>query len=212
MTDYKLVPVEPTPEMVQAACVEEQRPLPMWSRMKAIYKAMLTAAPAVQGEPTDDELLDWAGEEQFFLFCDKDEFLQIARAVMHRYMGRQTAVQGEPVALPPFATKIIEKLRRFDVCAEDGQGADIGRHWLDMLVQLGLLNRVQRSPALWEMAQQGEDVLEGYTAPQPAPGVAGLVEALERIARHPRTRGDELGYAGCRNIAKEALAAHRKGD
>lgn len=51
MADYKLVPVEPTAHMLQAACDEEQRPLPMWSRMKAIYTAMLAAAPAVQGEP-----------------------------------------------------------------------------------------------------------------------------------------------------------------
>src|SRR5690554_1452197 len=50
MSDYKMVPVEPTPEMLQAACDEEQRPLSMWSRMKAVYTAMLAAAPAVQGE------------------------------------------------------------------------------------------------------------------------------------------------------------------
>lgn len=44
--EWRVVPVEPTPEMLQAACDEEQRPLPMWSRMKAIYTAMLAA----QGE------------------------------------------------------------------------------------------------------------------------------------------------------------------
>ena len=82
-------------------------------------------------------------------------------------LGAAPAVQVELLTLPPFATRIIEKLRRFDVCAEDGQDVDIGRRWLDMLVHLGLLNRVQRSPALWEMAQQGEDVLEGYATPLP---------------------------------------------
>jgi hypothetical protein len=40
------------------------------------------------------------------------------------------------------------------------RGADIGRHWFDLLTQLGLLNRVQRSPALWEMTQQGENCLD----------------------------------------------------
>lgn len=60
----------------------------------------------------------------------------------------------------PFAEKVIRKLQRFGECASDNQGADIGRHWFDLLTQLGLLNRVQRSPALWEMTQQGEDVLE----------------------------------------------------
>ena len=65
-----------------------------------------------------------------------------------------------PTATHPFAEKVIRKLERFQECADDGQGADIGRHWFDLLTQLGLLNRVQRSPALWEMTQQGEDALE----------------------------------------------------
>ena len=60
----------------------------------------------------------------------------------------------------PFAERVIRKLERFQECADDGQGADIGRHWFDLLTQLGLLNRVQRSPALWEMTQQGEDALQ----------------------------------------------------
>lgn len=64
---------------------------------------------------------------------------------------------GEPA---PFAVKVVSKLRRFQECADDGQGADIGRHWFDLLTQLALLNRVQRSPALWELSQQGEDLLE----------------------------------------------------
>ena len=61
----------------------------------------------------------------------------------------------------PFAEKVISKLRRFEECASDSDsgGVDIGRHWLDLLTQLGLLNRVQRSPAFWEMTQQGEDCL-----------------------------------------------------
>ncbi|WP_201772881.1 hypothetical protein [Pseudomonas sp. BRG-100] len=69
--------------------------------------------------------------------------------------------QPAPVAVAhPFADKVIRKLERFQECADDGQGADIGRHWFDLLTQLGLLNRVQRSPALWEMTQQGEDALD----------------------------------------------------
>jgi hypothetical protein len=65
-------------------------------------------------------------------------------------------------SLPPFAEKVVSKLRRFYDCAEDFEsgGVDIGRHWLDLLTRLGLLNRVQRSPALWEISQQGEDLLE----------------------------------------------------
>lgn len=71
------------------------------------------------------------------------------------------AEQPAPVAVVmPFAEKVISKLRRFDECVSDNQDVDIGRHWLDVLTQLGLLNRVQRSPAYWEMTQQGEDALE----------------------------------------------------
>ncbi|HEJ4837989.1 TPA: hypothetical protein SL605_000776 [Pseudomonas aeruginosa] len=68
--------------------------------------------------------------------------------------------------LPPFAEKVLAKLRRFYDCAEDFEsgGVDIGRHWLDLLTQLGLLNRVQRSPALWEISQHGEDLLEAPIA------------------------------------------------
>jgi hypothetical protein len=66
-----------------------------------------------------------------------------------------------PRELPPFAQKVISKLERFEECASDDQDVDIGRHWLDLLTQLGLLNRVQRSPGLWEISQQGEDLLNG---------------------------------------------------
>ncbi|HCF6977200.1 hypothetical protein [Pseudomonas aeruginosa] len=78
--------------------------------------------------------------------------------------------QPSPV-LPPFAEKVLAKLRRFYDCASDFEsgGVDIGRHWLDLLTQLGLLNRVQRSPALWEITQQGEDLLG---TPQPSPAQA----------------------------------------
>ena len=73
----------------------------------------------------------------------------------------------QQVSVPPFAQKVIRKLERFQECMDDGQGADIGRHWFDLLTQLGLLNRVQRSPALWEITQQGEDLLVAAPA---APG------------------------------------------
>lgn len=60
----------------------------------------------------------------------------------------------------PFVEQIISKLQRFEACVNDGQDVDIERHWFDMLTHLGLLNRVQRSPALWEMTHQGEDALQ----------------------------------------------------
>ena len=66
-----------------------------------------------------------------------------------------------PRELPPFAQQVISKLRRVHDCFTDAQGADVEKHWLDLLTLLGLLNRVQRSPALWEISQQGEDLLNG---------------------------------------------------
>ncbi|HHW1883196.1 TPA: hypothetical protein ACUUCD_006231, partial [Pseudomonas aeruginosa] len=82
-------------------------------------------------------------------------------------------------ALPPFAEKVLAKLRRFYDCASDFEsgGVDIGRHWLDLLTQLGLLNRVQRSPALWEISQQGEDLL-GMPQPSPAQAEAERPEVV----------------------------------
>ena len=71
------------------------------------------------------------------------------------------AEQPAPVAVVlPFAEKVIAKLQRFEACVSDGQDVDIDRHWFDVLTHLGLLRRVQRSPAYWEMTQQGQDVLE----------------------------------------------------
>ncbi|HCE9202198.1 TPA: hypothetical protein ACQGUU_005949 [Pseudomonas aeruginosa] len=77
--------------------------------------------------------------------------------------------------LPPFAEKVLAKLRRFYDCASDFEsgGVDIGRHWLDLLTQLGPLNRVQRRPALWEITQQGEDLLG---TPQPSPAQVECID------------------------------------
>ncbi|VFS86750.1 Uncharacterised protein [Pseudomonas aeruginosa] len=93
-------------------------------------------------------------------------------------------------ALPPFAEKVLAKLHRFYDCVSDFEsgGVDIGRHWLDLLTQLGLLNRVQRSPALWEITQQGEDLL-GTSQPSPAPelaerGTQHRYSTTEQTCRH----------------------------
>lgn len=60
---------------------------------------------------------------------------------------------------PEFVKTITAKLQRFLDCAEDGQGADIGREWFDVLTKLGLLRRIQRSPAWWEVTEQGDALL-----------------------------------------------------
>ncbi|TKK11764.1 hypothetical protein PflCFBP13510_12240 [Pseudomonas fluorescens] len=91
------------------------------------------------------------------------ESLVYRGSLLCRIEGQRDDLQQKltvATAMHPFAEKVIRKLERFQGCVDDGQGADIGRHWFDLLTQLGLLNRVQRSPALWEMTQQGEDALE----------------------------------------------------
>ena len=80
---------------------------------------------------------------------------------LYEYLQARSALKPAVQDLPPFAHKVIEKLLRFDECASDPDsgGVDIGRHWLDLLTRLALLNRIRRTPALWEISQQGEDVL-----------------------------------------------------
>lgn len=58
----------------------------------------LNAAPPAQAEaqaPSDEELLNFATSEQFLLFCDEDEFLQIAKEVLLVFGGK-AAPPGSP--------------------------------------------------------------------------------------------------------------------
>lgn len=60
MSDYKLVPVEPTPEMIDAGRSQSSFPL-------GVYKSMITAAPAVQGEPVAYMFADEWGRTKIVL-------------------------------------------------------------------------------------------------------------------------------------------------
>lgn len=180
MTDYKLVPIDPTPEMVEAAA---DAYMPFGDMELAIRMAML-AAPAVQGEPVATLIVDEDATSANYrvtgfrvdaLSCvplgEHDLFL--APPVVKDSLTAHLVAQAtpRPADLPPFATKIIEKLQRFNEWA-NGQGPDIESHWFDILSRLGLLNRGQGSVAWWELSQPGEDVLESFPQPaaqQPAP-------------------------------------------
>lgn len=59
----------------------------------------------------------------------------------------------------PFVEEILADLRRFAECVEDNNDVNLERSRFDLLVQLGLLERVQRSPARWMMTQAGEDAI-----------------------------------------------------
>lgn len=116
------------------------------------------------------------------------------------WQARAALAQPSP-ALPPFAEKVLAKLSRFYDCASDFEsgGVDIGRHWLDLLTQLGLLNRVQRSPALWEISQQGEDLLEAPVAQaqHSVPEGWRIERSAERIVVMNMKNG--AGYAAARD-------------
>ncbi|MGO4154376.1 hypothetical protein [Cupriavidus sp. YAF13] len=60
---------------------------------------------------------------------------------------------------PAALTAIREKLARFEECAGDDEGCDIGRRWFDALTTIGLLSRTQRSPATWSLTPTGEALL-----------------------------------------------------
>lgn len=108
---------------------------------------------------------------------------------------------------PPFAQKIISKLRRYEECTSDSQGADIGREWFDVLTQLGLLARVQRSPALWEMTQQGEDLLESLSAkPRPESLVFEFMHPGSQERRTVSLTKNEIG-SGMEDVLYERLVA-----
>lgn len=110
---------------------------------------------------------------------------------------------GSTGVLPPFALRVIEKLQRFFDCAEDFEsgGVDIGRDWLDTLTHLGLLERVQRSPALWQTTEDGDALLASAPA-QPAAqdqgGLPPLGESMRSILGRPNF--------ACAGIARQLRA------
>lgn len=82
----------------------------------------------------------------------------------------------------PFVEEILADLRRFKECVEDGQDVDLGRDRFDLLTQLGLLERTQRSPALWVMTQAGEDAIAQPATAEPAPIGYANPKHLARMA------------------------------
>lgn len=76
------------------------------------------SAPAPQG-PTDAELIAFQEEEQYGLYCDPDDFVDIARAVLARWGA--PAASGEPVARKPLTDEQINELA--DQCRAPGHGS-----------------------------------------------------------------------------------------
>ncbi len=161
-----------TTEMIRAG--QDTAPQLSAVEIAAVWRAMCAAAPvAAQAQP-EGVTLDGCLETLYRL----GEYLGVDYAASRKAEGAPSGVYikaieakianaQQPVSgadgLPYFAHKIIEKLARADECFSEGEGADIGRHWLDMLTRLGLLNRVQINPAIWEITVQGEEVLHGHS-------------------------------------------------
>ena len=133
----------------------------------AAFRANAPAQPTQQGEAV--EVVGWRRLDRTYELTSYPSVCAIWHGVgypvqelyTHPAASVPAGCKVVPRELPPFAQKVISKLQRFEECASDSDagGVDIGRHWLDLLTQLGLLNRVQRSPGLWEISQQGEDLL-----------------------------------------------------
>ncbi len=79
----------------------------------------------------------------------------------------QDEQQEAPMSNLPFVEQILADLRRFQECVEDNNDVNLERSRFDLLVELGLLKRVQRSPARWMMTQAGEDAIAQPAAGEP---------------------------------------------
>jgi len=123
--------------------------------------------------------------------------------IAQRFMNWDTDREGESViafartllaAEQPSAkalTLIREKLERFEACAADDEGCDIGRHWLDALTTVGFLSRIQRAPAMWSLTPAGEAVL---AAEQPTELPRHALEAWRAVVRERRRQIAEEGW------------------
>lgn len=173
MTDYKLVPVEPTLDMLREGmdvyasedCAEAD--------VLGIYKSMLAAAPTVQGEPVG----------------------YIRKSALELMKSDELGVRANIIKEP-----------RYPDC-------------------VALYTAPQPAPGLTEALRQyqhndGSGLVFGYDRLLVDQYVAGLVEALEFIAKsvHPQGNGpgvvirdvDGRDWRNWLETAEQLLAAHRK--
>lgn len=212
MTDYRLVPVEPTDEMATAAMNAEIHANSVYGEPAAfsdIWRAMLSAAPAVQGEPVATIHVDGS-------------FVHVAwripapsRCAMDVYTAPQPAEQ-QPISA--YACTVPDDCETL--------------HWRGQILSMNELVSVQ--PAADEEIHvhiEGRDVLtlplasSGMSAPrfvvhvpaqpveqQPAPDVSmQVMEALAAILRKAQGRTDtETGE--CIDVGAECMAIRREFD
>lgn len=124
-------------------------------------------------------------------FCGDEHFGKLAMTYMHAdgptsgqrikcntcgaqapdtVWNRRAQQPSAQETIPPALREVVRKIQRFaEICEDcDADGVDFSREWFDALVTIGLLERVQRSPALWEMTSAGESLIRQSQA-QAAP-------------------------------------------
>src|SRR5690554_4255979 len=116
MTDYKLVPVEPTPEWV--ANLRKIR----IDRMESVIEDVLAAAPDVQGEPVawmthHDEPMFFETAREASAYCDHDE----------NPIPLYTAPQ--PAEQQPDITQLVEALEAARERLEKVESRGHGERW-----------------------------------------------------------------------------------
>lgn len=104
MTDYKLVPVEPTDDMATAAMNAETTANMLYGEPAAfsdIWNAMLAAAPAVQGEP-----VGWVNSDELDnMLDDRTATLFPVRTGFH---GKPVYAAPQPAEQQPDVTQLVE--------------------------------------------------------------------------------------------------------
>lgn len=188
MTDYKLVPICPTPEMVEAA---EDAYMPFGDMDMAIRMALL-AAPAVQGEPVELDRYDaglLGGQDGMPAYVWHD----IIRAELDRaydfYMDQLDRAAPQPAEQQPALARYQPCGCVVCTCEHETQCQGCGAHHCGT-------HPVGQIP---EPAYQ-----------QQSPDVKALVEALEQCITSMLDNG-YLANALVIRAARAALAAHRKG-
>jgi len=107
----------------------------------------------------------------------------------------------------PFMEEILADLRRFAECVEDNNDVNLERARFDLLTQLGLLARVQRSPARWMMTQAGEDAIAQPSTTEPVALAVWYGAMPESNGRTNWTailhrKNEPLGDGACITIAR----------
>lgn len=105
MSKYKMVPVEPTDDMVDAGRSQSSFPL-------GVYKAMIAAAPAVQGEPAvfDEDAALSLAERTFSTEVDEQlasDIIQYAQRLHSLYTAPKPAEQQPDIARLVEALEVV---------------------------------------------------------------------------------------------------------